>query len=328
MISNQKMEQLKKLKALYDEGILNQAEFEAKKAQILGTPSEAAPPDGAGEETLRAPVGPDIPDGKKDRQKKPIYKRPGFIALAVIVLQSVLISAFGGGDGEKKAAPAQSAETSVSSQAEEPESEPAEPEKAEAKLVSISAEYTGDTEEGVVLDESNDGIRVTGTYDDGSTEPLSGWTVVKAKTLKAGKKAKIHISYEGLICKLKVKCTTIAPEEYKESCETIAYDKLARQPDKYEGKDIKIFGKVIQVLEDSGSSEINLRVATKKDEFGGYYDDVVLVTYTYGEGDDKILEDDMITLWGSYGNTYTYESTMGGKITVPLLNAKYYELAS
>lgn len=118
--------------------------------------------------------------------------------------------------------------------------------------------------------------------------------------------------------------TAVDPEEYKASCAEIAYDELARNPGSYEGQDIQIYGQVIQVTEDG--DELTLRVATLDDGYG-YYDDVVLVGYIYSEGESRILEDDMVRVYGSYYGTYTYESTMGGNITVPAISARYIDQA-
>ena len=96
----------------------------------------------------------------------------------------------------------------------------------------------------------------------------------------------------------------------------ITYDQLARTPDQYEDKLVALTGKVIQVLD--GKSETDLRVA-----INGNYDDVVIVAYDpdimHGK---RVLENDKIIFYGkSYGVT-TYKSTIGEKITVPLVIVK------
>ena len=63
-----------------------------------------------------------------------------------------------------------------------------------------------------------------------------------------------------------------------------------------------------------GDSEINLRVAVNDD-----YDKVVLVYYPKTLLSKRVLEDDQITLYGTSRGLYTYESTMGGEITIPLI---------
>lgn len=109
------------------------------------------------------------------------------------------------------------------------------------------------------------------------------------------------------------------PEDY----ESVSYKSIARTPDDYVGMKIKFSGKVIQVLEGDGDT-INLRVATD-DSYG----DVVLVIFNQSiMGGTHVLEDDQITFYGIYRGTYTYESTMGGHITVPAVNADRIDINS
>ncbi len=98
-----------------------------------------------------------------------------------------------------------------------------------------------------------------------------------------------------------------SPEDYQ----SIPYDDLARDPDSYTGHDIKITGKVLQVVE--GDTETNLRVATD-----GNYDDVVMVGFDPAILDGKrVLEDDTVTVCGTYIGIYKYQSTLGATISVP-----------
>lgn len=97
------------------------------------------------------------------------------------------------------------------------------------------------------------------------------------------------------------------PEDYQ----VIAYEDLAREPDSYTGQDIKITGRVLQVLE--GDTETTLRVATS-----GNYDDVVMVGFdpTILNG-TRVLEEDNVTVCGTYIGIYKYQSAIGTTISVP-----------
>ena len=109
-----------------------------------------------------------------------------------------------------------------------------------------------------------------------------------------------------------------AEEEERKGYETgITYDQLARTPDEYKNKKVKFYGKVVQVTE--GDNETNLRVATRAIEYGCYYEDVVLVYYNPKIMASRVLENDMITLYGVSKGLHTYKSTMSGNITVPLI---------
>ena len=117
---------------------------------------------------------------------------------------------------------------------------------------------------------------------------------------------------------------TLTEDEYKALCEKFDYKDIARNPVNYENKNIVITGKVIQVSEGLFDN-VRIRVATKESEYLGYTDDVYLVTYKQVES-NRILEDDMVTIWGVCTGVTTYTSALGGNITVPSIEMKYYEI--
>lgn len=85
-------------------------------------------------------------------------------------------------------------------------------------------------------------------------------------------------------------------------------------PEDYTGKNLKISGKVIQVIE--GNNVQQYRIAQNKD-----YDCIYLVTYARKEGEPRILDDDMVTVYGTCVGPITYESTLGASITIPAVVA-------
>lgn len=99
----------------------------------------------------------------------------------------------------------------------------------------------------------------------------------------------------------------------------ITFNQLARTPDDYIGLKVKFSGKVIQVIE--GDGETNLRIAINDD-----YNHVILVYYDPSILKSRVLENDNITFYGISQGLYTYESTMGGKITVPLVSIDKIEI--
>lgn len=101
-----------------------------------------------------------------------------------------------------------------------------------------------------------------------------------------------------------------AAEEAKGYESGITYDQLARTPDDYKGQKVKFSGKVLQVLE--GDTEVDIRLATS-----GGYDNVIFAAYAKDLVTSRILEDDQITIYGTSLGLYSYESTMGGTITIP-----------
>ena len=113
--------------------------------------------------------------------------------------------------------------------------------------------------------------------------------------------------------------------QFKASCQTCTFEQMARNPENFKGTNVKITGEVIQAL--YGSEGIDLRVnITKEGDYATYYTDTIYVVYYPEEGEDKILEDDIITIYGTAQGDYTYTSTLGGPITLPLVYGKYIEI--
>ncbi|WP_342542099.1 hypothetical protein MHH33_14260 [Paenisporosarcina sp. FSL H8-0542] len=61
-----------------------------------------------------------------------------------------------------------------------------------------------------------------------------------------------------------------------------------------------------------GDGETQVRIAVNDD-----YDKIIYASYVSYIVDSRILEDDLITLMGTSDGLLTYESTMGGEITIP-----------
>lgn len=101
-----------------------------------------------------------------------------------------------------------------------------------------------------------------------------------------------------------------AAEEAKGFETGITYDQLARTPDDYIGSKVKFYGKVVQVIE--GDDSVQLRLAVNGD-----YDNILFLEYDASLVKSRVLEDDMITIYGVSAGTITYKSTMGGNITIP-----------
>lgn len=101
----------------------------------------------------------------------------------------------------------------------------------------------------------------------------------------------------------------------------ITYDQLARTPDDYTGKNITFAGKVLQVMEDSSSNQTQLRIATSDD-----YDKVMLIGYDSSILKSRVLEDDEIRFYGTSIGLITYQSTMGGNITIPAAIVEHIDI--
>lgn len=97
------------------------------------------------------------------------------------------------------------------------------------------------------------------------------------------------------------------------------YESIARNPDSYEGKKMAFVGKVAQVIEGDGETDIRLAV-------DDYYNDIIYVYFASDIIDFRVLDDDVLTVYGTGEGLYTYESTMGNSVSVPLMQADHVEL--
>lgn len=99
----------------------------------------------------------------------------------------------------------------------------------------------------------------------------------------------------------------------------ITYEQLARTPDKLMGRAVNFHGKVIQIIE--GDTEVQMRLAVNDD-----YDKILYCAISKDNlKGTRILENDKITLYGVSTGLITYNSTMGGKISIPGVLIEKYE---
>ena len=111
-------------------------------------------------------------------------------------------------------------------------------------------------------------------------------------------------------------------KEYKNSCSKLNYKDVLRNPEQFEGKKVQWFGEVVQVV-GFGTYRVNVN-CTKYHYISGYScPDTIYVEYS---GDSRLIEDDMVYIYGTMDGTKTYTTVMGASVTVPKVNAKYVDL--
>lgn len=103
----------------------------------------------------------------------------------------------------------------------------------------------------------------------------------------------------------------LAEEKAKKGYDTgITYDQLARTPDQFKGEKVKLKGKVVQVMEGTGKTQIRLAV-------GSNYDTILFGEFDTSIVTSRVLENDVVTVMGTSTGILTYKSTMGGNISIP-----------
>lgn len=223
------------------------------------------------------------------------------IIIAVVVVLLIAAIGSGGKNGTTQTSrstesnAAESASTSKEAEEKKAEAEPATPKVDKKTLEGVVTNASGLTNEGYT-DESWSAFQ---------TALESAEATVLDETATQDQVDKARTALTDAISALEEKPKS--PDDYQ----SIPYDDLARDPDSYSGQDIKITGKVLQVVE--GDTETNLRVATD-----GNYDNVVMVGFDPAILDGKrVLEDDNVTVCGTYIGIYKYQSTLGATISVP-----------
>lgn len=99
----------------------------------------------------------------------------------------------------------------------------------------------------------------------------------------------------------------------------ITYDALARNPEKNKNQKVTVSGTIVQVIENDGYSQYRLAVDDD-------YEKIMLIEISSDLLNSRILENDVITVYGESQGTIDYESTLGGKITVPALTVDKFEI--
>lgn len=99
----------------------------------------------------------------------------------------------------------------------------------------------------------------------------------------------------------------------------INYDTLARTPDEHIGNKVTLSGEIVQVIEGDDASQY--RMAVDQD-----YDKMVLIEVPTDQLSSRILENDLITIYGVSQGTIDYESTIGGTNTVPAITVDKFEV--
>ena len=92
------------------------------------------------------------------------------------------------------------------------------------------------------------------------------------------------------------------------------FDEFSRRPDAHLDEPVVFSAKVVQVIEGSDSSEY--RMAVDDD-----YDAMIYVFLPNSSRTMRILEDDKVSVTGTFGGLLTYQSTMGAPITIPKCTA-------
>lgn len=100
------------------------------------------------------------------------------------------------------------------------------------------------------------------------------------------------------------------------SYQAVTYDQIARTPDDYQDKEVKLSGQVMQVQNAHNGSVVLLWLNDDPDQLV-----MVGINKDYMPDNGNILEDDEITVYGVGDGTQKYDTTSGAKNEVPFVRA-------
>lgn len=148
--------------------------------------------------------------------------------------------------------------------------------------------------------------------------------VQKSSTTGGSSQTNYVASPTGGVYKAIGKVETVS--DYKSKCSAIDFETLARNPNAHKGKFYVVTGQVIQVQNISGGVLVRMNITKNENEYYTFWEDTIIATIPIGKNDDRILEDDIITIWGKCAGEYTYIAVLGNEVSLPKIDAKYYEL--
>lgn len=120
----------------------------------------------------------------------------------------------------------------------------------------------------------------------------------------------------------------ISEDDYKAECQTVDYKELCRYPKKYEGTKIVVKVKVSQIIDANFSgSEKAWRTYTDNSGYGFYADDEYYMLDKRGGDAVKILDDDIITVYGEFtGLEKITRALTSTTDELPRIEVKYADL--
>jgi len=114
--------------------------------------------------------------------------------------------------------------------------------------------------------------------------------------------------------------TEYDPAKIRARATPLDYDTIFRNIDEYRYRAVYYeYGLVTQTIYSDGVDQIHLSVSNNSREWEG---DLFAAWF----GDERLLEEDLIELWGVVEGLYEYETVRGDVRTVPLLTLVDYEL--
>lgn len=117
-------------------------------------------------------------------------------------------------------------------------------------------------------------------------------------------------------------------KEYKKTCKEYAYKDVLRNPQKYIGKRIKVTVQISSVHEPSLTNDTKYYFAYSEGKYGYWTGDRYGIFDKRSKEDMKLLEDDVITVYGEIADPEHTESLIINSSEVFCINMKYIDFIS
>jgi hypothetical protein len=114
---------------------------------------------------------------------------------------------------------------------------------------------------------------------------------------------------------------TLTTVQIKSQAQSISEATLMRNSEKYSNSLVYFRGSVVQVQNIEGN-DYYLRIDTKQDPLFGYNGGTIYVDYN----GDRLLEGDIVDVWGKFVGLKTYTAVLGNEITLPEINTLHLEM--
>ena len=115
----------------------------------------------------------------------------------------------------------------------------------------------------------------------------------------------------------------IATEELKRRAQPIPYQSLARAPGNHVGSLVTMRGRVAEVVESYG--HLTLRINVTRGQFDQWSDTVYVEHKRQSAAETRILEKDIVAIWGKFEGIKSYTTVLGATVQIPHVNAVLLE---
>lgn len=118
----------------------------------------------------------------------------------------------------------------------------------------------------------------------------------------------------------------VAAAELKRRAQPIAYQALARAPRSHVGALVTMRGKVVQAAESYGHA--TLRIDVTRGQYDIWSDTVYVEYKRQSDSEPRILEKDVVAIWGKFEGIKTYTTVLGATVQIPHVSALILEHSS